>query len=43
MYEDVKKVRLFGLGYVRVNVVWEKFMRVCEWSDNCERIIFFKV
>jgi len=27
--ESVKKVRVFGLGYVRVDV-WEKFMGVCE-------------
>jgi len=40
--ESVKKVRVFGLGYVRVDV-WEKFIGVCEWCDGCERIlIFFK-
>ena len=40
--ESVKKVRLFGLGYVRMNV-WGKFMGVCEWCDGYERIlIFFK-
>ena len=38
----VKKVRVFGLGYVRVDV-WEKFMGICEWYDGYEGIlIFFK-
>jgi len=41
--ESVKKVRLFGLGYVRVDV-WGKFMGVCELYDGCERVlIFFKL
>jgi len=35
-----KKVRVFGLWYVRVDV-WEKFMRVCKWCDGCERILIF--
>jgi len=40
--ESVKKVRVFGLGYVRVDV-WGKFMGVCEWCDGYEEIlIFFK-
>jgi len=40
--ESVKKVIVFGLGYVRVDV-WGKFMRVCEWCDDCEGVlIFFK-
>ena len=38
--ESVKKVRLFGLGYVRVDV-WGKFIGVCEWYDGCERVLFF--
>jgi len=40
--ESVKKVKLFGLGYVRVDV-WGKFMGVCEWYDGCEIIFFFKL
>ena len=40
--ESVKKVRVFGLGYVTVDV-WEKFMGVCEWCDGYDEIlIFFK-
>ena len=38
--ESVKKVRVFGLGYVRVDV-WEKLMGVCEWCDGYEGIFFF--
>jgi len=38
--ESVKKVRLFGLGFVRVDV-WEKFMRVCEWWNGWGFFIFF--
>jgi len=38
-----KKMRLFGLGYVRVNV-WGKFVGVCEWCNYCEVfLIFLKV
>jgi len=41
--ENVKKARLFGLKYVKVDV-WEKFMRVCDWWNGSEKIlIFFKV
>jgi len=37
-----KKVMLFGLGYVRVDM-WRKFMGVCDWWNGCEEIlIFFK-
>ena len=36
----VKKVRVFGLRYVRVDVRG-KFMRVCEWCDGCEKILIF--
>jgi len=40
--ESVKKVRLFGLRYIIVNL-WGKFIEVCEWYDGCKRIfIFFK-
>jgi len=38
--ESVKKVRLFGLWYVRVDV-WEKFMGVCEWCNCCEVFLIF--
>jgi len=36
--ESVKKVRVFGLGYVRMDM-WEKFIGICEWCDGCERIL----
>jgi len=38
--ESVKKVRVFGLGYVRMDV-WGKFMRVCEWCDGYDKFFFF--
>ena len=37
-----RKVKVFRLRYVRVDVWW-KFMRVCEWCDGCEKILFFKL
>jgi len=33
-----RKLRVFGLEYVRVNV-WEKFIEVCEWCDGCKDIL----
>jgi len=38
--ESVKKVRVFGLRYVRVDV-WGKFMGACEWCDGYEGILIF--
>jgi len=38
--ENVKEVRIFGLMYVRVDVLG-KFIGVCEWCDDCERILIF--
>lgn len=38
-----KEVMIFGFGYVRVDVL-EKFMGVCESSNDCKEILnFFKV
>jgi len=34
-----KRVRLFELGYARVDV-WGKFMGVCEWYDGCKGVLF---
>jgi len=32
-----RKVKLFGLEYIRVNLR-EKFIEVCEWYDDCKNI-----
>ena len=33
-----RKLRLFGLGYVRVDM-WRKFIEICKWWDSCKNII----
>jgi len=33
-----RKLRLFGLGYVRVDV-WGKFIEIGEWCDGCKYIL----
>jgi len=30
---------ILGLEYVRVDV-WEKIIKVCEWYDGCEGVLF---
>jgi len=35
-----RKVKLFGLGYVRVDL-WGKFIEVSVWCDDSERFFNF--
>ena len=36
--KSVKKVSVFGLRYVRVDV-WIKFIEIREWCDGCKSIL----